>query len=145
MHSKSDSSLNRSLNHHPHSAYKICKVCGLSFSNRAKWSKRNQVVLYCSQRCRRNKPSKIDQTRQNQILEFLIRNTKRVPLDELLIQAGFPATDQGIRKGKWAVHRLYHTNQLILWKEGRQIHPDQNKGQVFVEYATEKNMMRRVL
>ena len=37
---------------------KICKVCGLSFNWRKKWKLNWNEVLYCSDRCRRNKPAK---------------------------------------------------------------------------------------
>ena len=110
-----------------------CKVCGLSFSPRAKWNKRDQVVLYCSQRCRRNKPSKLDRSRQQAMIEFLNQVKQKVLLEEVLVQVGFASTDQGRRKGKWAIHRLYHERRLVLWKEGKKIHPDQNKGRVYVE------------
>ncbi|MDG1024741.1 MAG: DUF2256 domain-containing protein [Gammaproteobacteria bacterium] len=36
---------------------KICKVCGLSYNWRKKWKKNWNEVLYCSDRCRRNKSS----------------------------------------------------------------------------------------
>jgi hypothetical protein len=35
--------------------YKICSVCGLSFSWRKKWAKCWNEVKYCSERCRRRK------------------------------------------------------------------------------------------
>ncbi|MFM9154213.1 MAG: DUF2256 domain-containing protein [Methylocystis sp.] len=34
---------------------KICPSCGLVFSWRKKWTKNWESVLYCSERCRRNK------------------------------------------------------------------------------------------
>jgi hypothetical protein len=34
---------------------KNCKVCGLSFNWRKKWRLNWNEVLYCSDRCRRNK------------------------------------------------------------------------------------------
>ncbi|PKP17062.1 MAG: DUF2256 domain-containing protein [Bacteroidetes bacterium HGW-Bacteroidetes-23] len=34
---------------------KICKTCGLPFSWRKKWEKNWEDVLYCSEKCRRNK------------------------------------------------------------------------------------------
>jgi hypothetical protein len=34
---------------------KTCKICGLSFTWRKKWEKNWADVLYCSERCRRNK------------------------------------------------------------------------------------------
>ena len=34
---------------------KICKVCGKPFTWRKKWEKVWEDVLYCSERCRRNK------------------------------------------------------------------------------------------
>ena len=111
-----------------------CKVCGLSFTNRAKWSKRNQTVLYCSQRCRRNKPTKTTRERQERLLNLLKQYKKPVCMNDILTQVGFPATDHGRREGKWAIHRLYHLGKLKLLKEGRSIHPDQNKGRVFIDY-----------
>jgi len=34
---------------------KICPVCQLSFTWRKKWSRHWDEVVYCSERCRRNK------------------------------------------------------------------------------------------
>lgn len=34
---------------------KICKVCKKSFTWRKKWKKDWDYVVYCSERCRRNK------------------------------------------------------------------------------------------
>jgi hypothetical protein len=34
---------------------KICKTCQKPFSWRKKWAKEWEHVLYCSERCRRNK------------------------------------------------------------------------------------------
>jgi len=34
---------------------KVCPVCGLLFSWRKKWEKNWANVVYCSERCRRNK------------------------------------------------------------------------------------------
>ncbi|MDP5137316.1 DUF2256 domain-containing protein [Rheinheimera baltica] len=34
---------------------KICPVCQLTFSWRKKWQRNWQDVIYCSERCRRNK------------------------------------------------------------------------------------------
>jgi hypothetical protein len=38
---------------------KICRVCKLPFSWRKKWEKNWEEVLYCSERCRREK-AKVD-------------------------------------------------------------------------------------
>ncbi|WP_396151351.1 DUF2256 domain-containing protein [Flavobacterium sp.] len=38
-----------------HLPQKNCKTCGLPFSWRKKWEKNWEEVLYCSERCRRNK------------------------------------------------------------------------------------------
>ncbi len=34
---------------------KICPVCGLPFTWRKKWAKNWEEVIYCSEKCRRNK------------------------------------------------------------------------------------------
>ena len=36
---------------------KDCKSCGLPFTWRKKWERDWDDVVYCSERCRRNKPS----------------------------------------------------------------------------------------
>ena len=38
-----------------HKEEKICKVCEKPFSWRKKWERDWENVLYCSERCRRNK------------------------------------------------------------------------------------------
>ncbi|MCX7553679.1 DUF2256 domain-containing protein [Marinicella sp. S1101] len=39
----------------PHLPSKICPVCQLTFNWRKKWQKSWPDVIYCSERCRRNK------------------------------------------------------------------------------------------
>ena len=39
---------------------KICAACGLPFAWRKKWERDWESVKYCSERCRRNKPSDAD-------------------------------------------------------------------------------------
>ncbi|MCE2799223.1 MAG: DUF2256 domain-containing protein [Planctomycetaceae bacterium] len=41
----------------PHLPQKRCEACGKSFAWRKKWEKDWEQVRYCSERCRRNKPS----------------------------------------------------------------------------------------
>ncbi|MCP9925518.1 DUF2256 domain-containing protein [Synechococcus lacustris] len=41
--------------HHLNRPTKICKVCGLSFQWRKKWEHVWEDVLYCSEKCRRNR------------------------------------------------------------------------------------------
>jgi hypothetical protein len=50
---------------------KICKSCGRSFSWRKKWEKDWDVVKYCSDACRGNKPGEADKALEAAILELL--------------------------------------------------------------------------
>lgn len=109
-----------------------CRTCGLSFSSRAKWSKRNQVVLYCSQRCRRNKPSRMEQKRQEQLYQILLEASQKIDFEELYKKGGYPDTVEGKRRAKWAIHRLFHLEQIDLWSRNQKIHPDHNRGPFWV-------------
>ncbi|EGQ8470123.1 MULTISPECIES: DUF2256 domain-containing protein [Vibrio] len=37
---------------------KVCPVCQRPFSWRKKWARNWEEIVYCSERCRRNKPTK---------------------------------------------------------------------------------------
>ncbi|WP_149865431.1 DUF2256 domain-containing protein, partial [Catenovulum maritimum] len=37
---------------------KICPICQLSFSWRKKWERKWNDIIYCSQKCRKNKHEK---------------------------------------------------------------------------------------
>ncbi len=50
---------------------KICKTCGRTFEWRAKWAKDWDVVKYCSDGCRGNKPGEADGALDAAILELL--------------------------------------------------------------------------
>ena len=50
---------------------KICKTCGRTFEWRAKWAKDWDVVKYCSDGCRGNKPDAADGALEGAILELL--------------------------------------------------------------------------
>ncbi|MFD2176557.1 DUF2256 domain-containing protein [Veronia pacifica] len=39
--------------------HKVCPVCGFSFNWRKKWASQWEQIVYCSERCRRNKRSKV--------------------------------------------------------------------------------------
>ncbi|NRQ41167.1 DUF2256 domain-containing protein [Rheinheimera sp. YQF-2] len=44
-------------------AQKRCPVCGLMFNWRKKWQLNWHTVIYCSERCRRNKTSDKNENR----------------------------------------------------------------------------------
>ena len=50
---------------------KICKTCGRAFSWRKKWEKDWDVVKYCSDGCRGQKPGEADAALEGAILELL--------------------------------------------------------------------------
>ena len=50
---------------------KICKTCGRAFEWRKKWEKDWDVVKYCSDACRGNKPGEADAALEAAILELL--------------------------------------------------------------------------
>jgi len=39
----------------PHLPQKQCPICKLNFSWRKKWEKNWENIIYCSERCRKNK------------------------------------------------------------------------------------------
>ncbi|HGS4499695.1 TPA: DUF2256 domain-containing protein [Vibrio parahaemolyticus] len=41
-----------------HLPTKLCPVCERPFSWRKKWARNWEIVIYCSERCRRSKPEK---------------------------------------------------------------------------------------
>ena len=46
-----------------HFPSKICPICGFSFNWRKKWKKTWEDVIYCSEKCRRNK-NKIEENNE---------------------------------------------------------------------------------
>src|SRR5208282_4960053 len=50
---------------------KICQTCGRAFSWRRKWEKDWDVVKYCSDACRGNKPGEADAALEAAILDLL--------------------------------------------------------------------------
>ena len=51
---------------------KICKTCGRAFAWRKKWAGDWDVVKYCSDACRGNKPGEADAALERAILELLV-------------------------------------------------------------------------
>ena len=50
---------------------KLCATCGRSFALRARWADAWDEIRYCSERCRRTRPSDPDRALERIILELL--------------------------------------------------------------------------
>jgi len=49
----------------------LCGTCGRVMTPRASWTARGNTPKYCSERCRRNKPSDLDRELETAIVELL--------------------------------------------------------------------------
>ena len=52
-------------------AVKTCAACGRGFSWRKRWARDWHAVRYCSERCRRQRPGKIDVALESAVIELL--------------------------------------------------------------------------
>jgi hypothetical protein len=121
---------------------KICKTCGRAFSWRKKWEKDWDVVKYCSDACRGNKPGVADAALEAAILELLAERGagKTICPSEAAKWVGGNAARRDweglMEPARAAARRLVAQGKIVITQGGRVVDPSTAKGPIRLQRAS---------
>jgi hypothetical protein len=115
---------------------KICKSCGRSFAWRKKWEKDWDLVKYCSDACRGNKPGDADGALEAAILQLLAERgrDKTICPSEAAKAVGGKAERkdwEGLMvPARAAARRLVAEGKIVITQGGRAVDGSTAKGPI---------------
>ena len=115
---------------------KICKTCGRAFEWRKKWEKDWDVVKFCSDACRGNKPGEADVALESAILELLAERgrDKTICPSEAAKRVGGLDTRRDweglMEPARAAARRLVAKGQISITQGGKVVDPSTAKGAI---------------
>lgn len=109
---------------------KICAACGRSFGYRAKWARDWAAVRYCSERCRRVKPT-VDDPLERDILDALAARAREATVcPSELARARWEDWRPHMEELRCAARRLVAAGLVELTQGGAVVDPDRARGPI---------------
>jgi len=93
-----------------------------------RWAKNWQELKYCSQKCRKNKPDKLDKTLEEHYLELV--KTKTLVTEQDVARALNEAPTDLRERIRKAARRLVATGNYALTQNGKTVDPSSAKGPI---------------
>lgn len=110
---------------------KICATCGRRIEWRKKWSSDWDVVRYCSDRCRRHKPSALDAELEQAILTIATsRGAGKTMCPSEAAKVVREDWRPLMERTRQAARRLVAQGRLEILQEGRVVDPSTAKGPI---------------
>jgi hypothetical protein len=114
---------------------KICSTCGRTIEWRRKWARNWDEVRFCSDGCRRNKPSEADRALEAAILALLAaRGAGKTicPSEAARAVAGDAreAWEPLMEPARAAARRLVAAGKLVITQGGHPVDPSHAKGAI---------------
>ena len=112
---------------------KICQRCGRLIEWRKKWESCWDEVRFCSARCRRQKPSKMDQQIEQAILSLLAtrpRGATICPSEALQTVIPKKQVRDRMEQARQAARRLVAQGQIEILYEGQTVDPSTARGPI---------------
>lgn len=112
---------------------KICQTCGRAITWRKKWEKDWEEVRYCSTRCRKSKPSSLDQQLEQTILTLLEdRSAHATICPSEAARLVYPANQwqDEMERTRQAARRLVARGKIDILQKGKIVDPSTAKGPI---------------
>lgn len=111
---------------------KRCSSCGRTIEWRKKWDRNWDEVKYCSERCRRNRPSSTDRALESSILELLERHVAGATIcpSEAARAVGGEEWRNLMESARAAARRLEADGKVDITQGGRVVDPSTAKGPI---------------
>lgn len=112
---------------------KICQRCGRLIEWRKKWERCWDEVRFCSARCRRQRPIKMDQQLEQAILSLLAtrpRGATICPSEALQTLTPEKQLHDHMEQARQAARRLVAQGQIEILLEGQTVDPSTAKGPI---------------
>lgn len=114
-------------------AEKTCKTCGRTMSWRKKWERCWDEVKYCSDKCRKSKPSTEDGGLEQAILDMLAgRKAGATICPSEIARACFPDEQwrSEMERVRQAARRLVAEGRIVITQKGQVVDPSTAKGPI---------------
>ncbi len=113
-------------------ATKTCVSCGRTISWRKKWERDWDSVRYCSERCRRNKPSETDQALEQSITALLARTKAGGTIcpSEAARAVGGEDWRDLMEPARAAARRMVARDEVEITQGGHVVDPSTAKGPI---------------
>lgn len=117
---------------------KTCDTCGRTFSWRKKWERSWDDVRYCSDLCRREKPSDLDARLEAAILELLSQRGRGATICPSEAARAVEPEDWKplMERTRRAARRLVSQRRLAITKGGKDVDPDEARGPIRLRLST---------
>ena len=115
---------------------KTCARCGRTIEWRKKWERDWDDVRYCSDRCRRTKPSDTDRALETAIVELLDRRAGGATICPSEAAKAVGGTDDEsawralMEPARAAARRLVASGEIEITQRGRVVDPSTAKGPI---------------
>ncbi|HJL43016.1 MAG TPA: DUF2256 and DUF3253 domain-containing protein [Myxococcales bacterium LLY-WYZ-16_1] len=116
---------------------KPCATCGRTIVWRKKWARNWDHVRYCSDRCRRHKPSSGDQALEKAILELLSerQNGASICPSEAAKAVGQTDWRELMEPARQAARRLVAEGKVEITQKGRVVDPSTARGPIRIRWS----------
>lgn len=120
---------------------KICKTCGRAFAWRKQWERDWDVVRYCSDTCRGNKPREVDSELEAAILALLAERGQDktiCPSEAAKLVGGADSLHEWqplMEPARAAARRLVAQGRVLITQKGRVVDPSKAKGPIRLKLA----------
>ena len=111
---------------------KRCESCGRTIEWRKKWARNFDEVKYCSERCRRTRPSVADRALESSILELLDHRVAGATIcpSEAARAVGGDEWRSLMEPARAAARRLEAAGKVDITQGGRIVDPSTAKGPI---------------
>lgn len=111
---------------------KTCAACGRSFAWRRRWARCWDEVRYCSDRCRRHKPSALDQALEEKVLELLAQRQRGATICPSEAARALAPDDwrELMERTRQAARRLVAHGRLQIVQRGAVVDPSTARGPI---------------
>jgi len=112
---------------------KTCVACGRTITWRKKWADCWEEVRFCSDACRKNKPSATDYDLEAAILGLLDQRTKDAsicPSEAARLFFGEADWRDQMERTRCAARRLVDQGKIEILQQGRVVDPSTAKGPI---------------
>ena len=118
-------------------SHRTCATCGRTFAWRRSWAENWDEVRYCSQACRRERPTAVDRTLEATILDLLARRGRGASIcpSEAAQVVGGDGWRLLMERSRRAARRLVAAGSVEITQQGRVVDPSTARGPIRIRLA----------
>ena len=116
---------------------RTCAACGRRIEWRKKWVRHWDEIRYCSERCRRSRPSRIDRDLEDAIVSLLDRRPREASIcpSEAAKAVSPDDWEALMQRARNAARRLVASGRVEITQNGRVVEPSAARGPIRIRSA----------